>query len=67
MNEIVIRIKTDNDAFQGHACIYEVQRILKGWISKSTVYGEPIESALTDINGNTVGKVVIETITKEDE
>ena len=61
---ITITINTDNDAFfdsPGH----EVARILEklAFYMKGTQAGrllEPVEKPLKELNGNTVGKVLIE-------
>ena len=58
--KIKITLDTGNAAFDGPGCVYEVQRILKSWINKSILDGDPVDAVLTDINGNTVGRVEIE-------
>jgi len=55
--KIRITLDTGNAAFDGHGCVYEVQRILNVWINKSVGYGAPMEAALVDANGSTVGRV----------
>jgi len=58
--KIKITLDTGNAAFDGHGRVYEVQRIFKSWINKSILDGDPVDAVLTDINGNTVGRVEIE-------
>jgi len=65
--KLVITINCDNEAFNGHDCGTEIARILRPlpdlfeFESKSTIarrYGAN-PKRLRDVNGNTVGKLVV--------
>lgn len=63
---ITIKINTNNAAFEGERCSYEVTRIVKQALEKITPHIECLpevqpndEYRLLDINGNYVGTVKI--------
>ena len=58
--KITMTIDTGNAAFDDAFPENEVARILNVYAGKIIRLGDPVESVLIDINGNTVGKVEIE-------
>ena len=60
MSKITIEIDTSNAAF-GCDESEEVARILRDAAHRIEMYGDRAEGPLRDLNGNTVGKLIIET------
>ena len=58
MQSFTVVISTDNDAFKANAGL-EIARILRGLIAAYEEGIPPYNEKLRDINGNTVGTVVI--------
>ena len=59
--ELTIKLNLDNDAFKGGDSLYELYGIIHSVVIDTDMFGgiRPMDKGLQDVNGNTVGSVVI--------